>query len=270
MHPVQPRKSEALGRLRRDRSETKRSTSGCSEERLENLLRSCRASAAASLAESSSEAPLLFCGADCSHLVFLYASECSMQEFILNISGACKKRGNDFVIDCLYAVVIVKSGITACTKMMLNIDSRHDGLADLFDSSNEYVNEQCCSLETSYSSTVLHDVYVDGNTRRAVTVPPLQAPWQGIDPRNYDPVVEITNGDICLASTRSVTASSTTDILNITTHTTSMASSTTSTTEGTPSVEAVNSASLPQCRCELPSIVLCFVLLYTASLALMH
>ena len=192
----------------------------CSQERLESMLRSCEmaASPAASSPAATStdgslstEAPLFFCGANCSHLALLYAIECSNNEFLVNVSGACKLPGQNLSVECIYAVVIVKQGITACTRMVIDEESEsshEEEASNLFDRTKQYVDEQCCSLETRYQSQVEHMVYVD-RQRRIVTNPPLIPPWLATNASEYQPVVDITSGELCMAKNTAQTTSHT-------------------------------------------------------------
>lgn len=200
-----------------------RGTSIDCSQRLDNMLRSCEVAAATPvpsptpaaatdatpLQEQTVEAPLYFCGANCSHLAFLYAAECSWQhQFLINVTGACKLAGTSLTLECIYAVVMLKQGITACTRVILDVESTHDN-RPLFDPSKSYVQRQCCSLETSYSTEVPHEVHVDrmGNP---ITEPPLEPPWLLSNSSEYQPLVDITSTDLCVAP--DVTTTTTTEV----------------------------------------------------------
>lgn len=204
-----------------------RESDPCSQERLDSLLRSCENAATASsvtATEDTTQAPLRFCGADCSHLVFLYANDCSSQEFLVNISGACKSSGGNFTVECIYAVVLVKSGISTCTKMVLDVDPIHEDLP--MDDSRAYVDRQCCFVQTTYESEVVHEIYVD-RTGRPVTNPPLEPPWLGTNSSDYRAVIEVLDTKLCLipepVTTTVATASPTTTDYNSTADTTDWA-----------------------------------------------
>lgn len=214
---------------RKLKSDTRRSihslgASQCSQQRLEDMLRSCEAAAAIPAPRSTSDpptqntlrdrtkdAPLYFCGPNCSHLVFIYANECNMREFLVNVSGACKLQGENLTIECIFAVVIVKEGIAACTKMVLDINSMHD-IDDNFtnlDDSSQYVDEQCCSLETSYQSDVTHTVSIN-TMGRIVTNPPLEPPWLMTNSSSYQAVLDVVSSNLCLVATTTGTTITTT------------------------------------------------------------
>ena len=164
-----------------DRRQMKRDSGRCSQERLDALLRSCE-EAASFIPTSDSNSPLFFCGSNCSHLAITYANECSGQELLVNISGACKLESNssNITIECIYAVVIVKQGITSCTKMLQDVESTHEDF-NLSDSTT-LVEEKCCSLQTEYDCDAMHDVYIDRDNERLITDPPLVPPWLRTDP----------------------------------------------------------------------------------------
>ena len=187
---------------------TRRQTNNeCNQERIDSMLRSCEIAAStpvpsptpmvgteSTLDERTVDAPLYFCGPNCSGLAFLYAAECGVPEFIINVTGSCKLRGSNLILQCIYSVVIVKRGITACTRMILDVESSDEEM--LFDPTKEYVEDQCCSLETNYSDALMFNVYVDrmGN---AVTEPPLVPPWLMSNSSEYQPVMDITSTDLC-------------------------------------------------------------------------
>lgn len=178
----------------------------CSQERLDSMLASCEAAASAKDSSSSS----FFCGSGCSHEVFRFAADCNDQQFVVNVTGACKLRGNaNLTVECVYAVVIVTHGITACTKMVVDVDPSHDDLSPLLDSSarksSDYVEEACCSLQTSYESDVVHEVYVDPATGRPVTEPPLVPPWLQSSSGDYQAVVDVVGSGLCLADVATTT-----------------------------------------------------------------
>jgi len=180
----------------------------CSQERLDSILRSCETAAATpthtSESDSSENLPL-FCGAGCSHLVFSYANECSNNKFLVNISGACKLQGENLTIEYLFAIVIVKDGISTCTKSSVDIVSTHNELTELFNKSIEYTDEHCCSLDMSHNSDVVHAVYINRFGRLMVD-PPLEPPWQTVNVTNYKPVIDVTGSDLCRAKSPTTTA----------------------------------------------------------------
>lgn len=178
--------------------DVKRSSHECRQERLDSILSSCEAAVAAT--SGSAPTTLVFCGADCNHLVINYANECSNSEFLVNISGACKLSGSNLTVECVYAVILVKMGITSCIKMVADVDStRHeiDGLAPTPPQFREYIDEQCCSLETSYESFVTHEVYAD-RMGRPVIEPPLVPPWLQTNSSDYQAVIDVATTELCL------------------------------------------------------------------------
>lgn len=229
-HVVEVRGSSDQESVRHKSRAIRGTNSECSQERLDSILRSCEMAASTTvpsptpvagtedtLIDRTVDAPLYFCGANCSHLALIYAAECSMQEFLVNVTGACKLMGLNLTLECIYAVVTVKQGITACTRIILDVESSHDEdmPSSLFDPSKEYMGEQCCSLQTSYSHEVMHEVYVDrmGN---AITEPPLIPPWLMTNSSEYQPLVDITNSDLCVVSPTTGTTESLPTALNLT------------------------------------------------------
>ena len=211
--------AKTLKKRRISRNVIDRRMAQCSQERLDSMLASCEAAASSRDPSSSSSSSSFFCGSGCSHEVFRYAAECSGQQFMVNVSGACKLRGNtNLTVECIYAVVIVTHGITACTKMVADVDPSHDDLSPLLGSGgarkgSDYVEEACCSLETSYNSDVIHEVYVDPTTGTPVTQPPLVPPWLQTSSVDYQAVVDVVGSDLCLedvATTTTTTEATTT------------------------------------------------------------
>ena len=188
--------NQASGHGKLDRRQMKRDSGRCSQERLDALLRSCE-EAASFIPTSDSNSPLFFCGSNCSHLAITYANECSGQELLVNISGACKLESNsiNITIECIYAVVIVKQGITSCTKMLQDVESTHEDL-NLSDSTT-LVEEKCCSLQTEYESDVMHSIHIDRDTGRLVTSPALEPPWLRTDSNAYEAIRDVLRSELC-------------------------------------------------------------------------
>lgn len=194
------------------RHHDKRSSHQCGHERLESVLRSCESAASATLpvptvsstsgsVSTDTQGPLVFCGADCNHKVILYANECNNQEFLVQVGGACKLSGRNLTVECIYAVVLVKMGITSCIKMALDVDSTHEDLTLApLEGSREYLDRQCCSLETSYESNVMHVVHAD-SMGRAVIDPPLEPPWLQTNSSDYQAVIDVVSSELCLVPT---------------------------------------------------------------------
>jgi hypothetical protein len=211
--PMQLRVAEQVVTMQRhtdsnSHADVKRSSRECGQERLESVLRSCEAAAGSSTplpAATTSDGnipmtgPLMFCGASCNHLVIAYANECSQNEFLVNVSGACKLRGTNMTVECVFAVVLVKMGITSCIKMVADVESAHEIVGIQPDSlqSREFVEEQCCSLETSYESTVMHDVYADSMGRPMIE-PALEPPWVRTNATDYQAVLDVVSSELCL------------------------------------------------------------------------
>lgn len=189
---------------------SKRSSDQCGQERLDSILRACEAAASApsgllmaatsSGSVSTEQGPLVFCGADCKHRVILYANQCNNNEFLVNVSGACKLSGSTLTVECIYAVVLVKTGITSCIKMALDVDSTHKDIMPPLEGSREYVDRQCCSLESAYESDVVHEVYAD-SMGRAVIEPRLEPPWLQTNSSDYQAVIDVVNSELCLVQT---------------------------------------------------------------------
>lgn len=254
-HPTQLRIAEQVTSVQGHPQHIgKRSSQQCGQERLDSVLRSCEAAASALPMVSStggpvSSDPLVFCGADCNHKVILYANDCNNGEFLVNVSGACKLGGSNLTVECIYAVVLVKMGITSCTKMALDVDSTHEEVIppSAIESSREYVDDVCCSLETSYESDVMHVVRAD-SMGRAVIEPPLEPPWLRTNSSDYQAVIDVVSSELCLVptTTMEVTTRVTTSLL---------------VTEDSSSVEVVNGANpLLLTQHTVPFLFLQFVL----------
>ena len=250
--------------------DTKRSSEECGQERLDSVLRSCEAAASSSLSappptmtmnrDDPTADPLVFCGADCSHLVITYVSECGRNEFLVNVSGACKLSGQNLTVECVYAVVLVKMGITSCIKMVVDVDAMHeiDGIAPTVPDSREYIDEQCCSLETSYESVVIHEVRAD-TMGRPVIEPPLEPPWLQANASDVQAVLDVISSELCLVPLPTEPATTTELIPSTTSEEEPSTNSTSSGFSGT-----VNSAdSLLTSLRHRPPILACFLLSIT-------
>lgn len=240
--------------------DVKRVSPECGQERLDSILRSCQAAAAPLPTATPTSGsipttdPLVFCGADCNHLVITYANECSDNEFLVNISGACKMSGGNLTVECVYAVVLVKMGITSCIKMVVDVVSTHkiDGVALTQPQFGEYVDEQCCSLETLYESIVTHEVYAD-RMGRPVIEPPLEPPWLRTISSDYQPVIDVVTTELCLAQLP--TELPTTELLS----TSQDEPNTNSSSASASSTETANGASGTLCKSRL-SLYVWFIL----------
>lgn len=188
------------------RRESKRSISDCSSESLASVLRSCEASASPQVADGQNSH---FCGTGCKALVDNYAAKCSgNNRFSVMVSGACKLAGANLTLECVYAVVIVDDGLTVCERMVQDVDYNHEEVQYLFNRSKEYVEEPCCSLNSTYSDDPVHRVTID---HRGITITPaLVAPWQNSDTTDYSAIVEVTRSDLCL---KPPTTAATTDLM---------------------------------------------------------
>ena len=175
-----------------------RSTNSCTQERLDAILQSCEATAPPQPQSAAADLSTRFCGAGCSHQVIEYASDCSInQEFVVNISGACKLGGENLTLQCIYAVIIARHGLTVCKKMQLGFNFMHEEVQYLFNRAEKYVDETCCSLESSYSDTPTHDIDIDSKGG-VVTEPPLMPPWLISNVSDYSAIQEVTRSDLCL------------------------------------------------------------------------
>lgn len=249
-------------------TDTKRSSQECGQERLDNLLRSCEAAASVLMPPPSDPTmatdtdSLVFCGADCSHLVVMYASECSGGEFLVNVSGACKLSGQNMTVECVYAVVLVKMGIASCIKTVVDVESTHEiaDIAPTVPDFREYIDEQCCSLETLYDSVVTQEVYAD-TMGRPVVEPPLQPPWLLTDASDLQDVINVVSSELCLVPLPTEPAAATTTELLLTTS--EEGPDTNSAFLG--STEAISGAArlLTLSNIHRPSVLACFILSIT-------
>ncbi len=252
------------------KTQFKRSTSGCNLERLNSMLSSCeRAAAPVPATEASQRDPApLFCGAGCSQQVMHYASECSSnQKFLVTVNGACKLGGVNLTLECVYAVVMVQIGFTFCSKSQQGVDFTHEEVQYLFNKSEQYVEETCCSLQTSYIDNPSHEVIID-TSGRVTTDPPLEPPWLNTNLSDYEAIVEVTRSDLCL---KPPTTTVTNSVPSTTTATTA-AAVTTSQSESTVIRIEINSVVSGVHRISLLSSVLrviCACLL-ALSLAILH
>lgn len=198
----------------------------CNQESLEALLEICESAAAASVdtlysarsRKTRNADSVSFCGPSCSNLVFTYVNVCGLQEFIVNVSGACKLDGKKFSVHCIHAVVVVKPGIVSCTKT-LQESVTHD-IQHLEDPSKSYRESQCCSLQTYHNSTLPgHDIIFDRNIQKFRVEPPLVPPWKNINVSEYPPVTEVTSSQLCVEETTmatdSIHAATTTELITM-------------------------------------------------------
>lgn len=192
----------------------------CNQNSLEAILENCENAAAASI-QTLASAPsrskrntgsASFCGSSCSNLVFTYVNVCGLQEFLVNVSGACKLDGNNFTVHCIHAVVVVKPGIVSCTKTLQASDS-HD-IRHLVDASKSYTESQCCSLQTHYNSSLPgHDIIFDRTIQKFRIEPPLVPPWQIMS--NYSPLLDVTRSDLCVQQvTTETSTTASTELVN--------------------------------------------------------
>ena len=178
----------------------------CTPESLLAILQSCEISAAASLNSSSSRRkrrdPDSFCGASCSALVFQYVNRCGLQEFILNVSGACKLDAEEFTVYYVHAAVVMKPGINKCFRNVKKLESQD--IAHLVDSSRPYVESQCCSMQTYHNSSIPeYAINYDPDQRDYFIEPPLVPPWKIMT--DYPPLSDITTSALCMHSKTTTT-----------------------------------------------------------------
>ena len=173
----------------------------CNQESLMFILDKCESAVMASVGSPASRrrrsSDNSFCGASCSHLVFTYVNICGFQEFIVNVSGACKLPGNDFLVNCIHAAVVVKPGIVSC--MNTHQESVSHDVRHLVDTSKTYRQSKCCSLQTDYNSSFPgHDIIYDSEIHDFRVDPPLLPPWKEVDVSEYPPVLDLTRSSLCL------------------------------------------------------------------------
>ena len=184
----------------------------CNQESLLSILDSCESAAKASVGALNSQRrkkrssrEQSFCGAGCSHMVINYAGICGLQEFIVNVSGACKLSGGEFKVNCIHAAVVVKPGIISC--MNPHQESVSHEVSHLVDSTKNYRQSKCCSLH-SYSNSSLpgHDIIFDRQTNSFRVDPPLLPPWKTMDVGEYPPIQDLTSSNLCVAEVTTTTA----------------------------------------------------------------
>lgn len=177
----------------------------CDQESLLAILEKCENAAKVSVGSTNSNRrrkrrrssdSQSFCGSSCSHLVFAYTNVCGLQEFIVNVSGACKLSGSDFRVNCIHAAVVVKPGIVSC--MNTHQESVSHNVSHLVDASRVYRQSQCCSLRTSYNSSLPgHELKLDPQLGDFRVDPPLIPPWKEMALSEYQPVLDITRTALC-------------------------------------------------------------------------
>ena len=179
-------------RLWQQRHVIKRDSESQCNETLQNALTSCQNSVNLNTTVLSdtnlNQTALLrtqFCGVGCRTSMFLYALQCPVRSFIVEVSGDCKN-GNE--ASCIYAAVIMIDGIIWCS---VELDQ---GLmnSDEATSSSE-PNQDSCSLSTSYSTEVKHRFLHDTQIGRQVLTPPLKPPWQNCSNFAFNDSASITN-----------------------------------------------------------------------------
>ena len=184
-----------------EKREFKRSTSECTQERLTNMLRSCKDAAIPQAANEERDKSTFFCGPACSHQVDEYTRDCtSSNKFIVDVSGACKLGGESPTLECVYAVIVVDNGLTYCARMQQDVDFAHEEAQYLFNRSKQYVDDTCCSLNTTYSDNPSHEVFVEivDGVPDVTTEPALQPPWlRADDVTDYSAIKEVTRSDLC-------------------------------------------------------------------------
>ncbi len=194
------RREENPGIKQQKRAKASEINVSCSQDTIERILEECK------VAVSPSNEDMFFCGPHCSHLAFNYAHLCNMNEFVINVSGACKLKGANVTVQCIYATVIVKDGLTTCAKRVVDIEANHN-ISSMVDSTQEYIDSQCCSLQCSHSNTSSHDVFVERNTGKILVEPPLLPPWTNINASEYQPLIDVTSSELCLKEEPYVTNS---------------------------------------------------------------
>ena len=186
----------------------------CNQSSLEAILENCKNFAAVSLTSSSSGRERnadssSFCGPSCSNLVFRYVNVCNLQEFLLNVSGACKLDGSTFTVRCIHAVVVIKPGAGYCSRTLQ--DSELHSVRSLLDPSKHYTESQCCSLQIYHNSSLPgHEIIYDHTVQKLRVEPPLEPPWLNMS--EYGPVLDITKSDLCIQE--ATTAAATSELLH--------------------------------------------------------
>jgi len=182
----------------------------CNNESLHYILDKCETAAEASVGTQNSqrrrkrsgiEQP--FCGAGCSHMVINYVNICGLQEYIVNVSGACKLSGGEFKVNCIHAAVVVKPGIISCMnphQQSVSHEVRH-----IVNFTKNYRQSKCCSLQ-SYANPSLpgHDIIFDRQTNIFRVDPPLLPPWKAMDISKYPPILDLTSSNLCVEEERTV------------------------------------------------------------------
>ena len=206
--------------LQQKRLATPRQAVQCSSQTLQSIFRTCEGALAGSVGpqpatQDSIDDSMFFCGAGCRDRILDYAVACHIPEFILNITGACVVSRTNVTVQCVYAAII-HSGVTSCMKSVTGFENTvHDiEVTSPIDETKRYITPQCCSLQTSFANTTDRNVFVDRNSFKVVVDPPLEPPWVNMNIKDYQPVIEVTKGDLCMevSTTTTTTEPDTTTI----------------------------------------------------------
>ena len=169
-------------RFWQQRHRVKRQSDSQCNESLQSALISCQNSVTLNTTVLSdpnlNQSALLrtqFCGLQCRTKMFIHAFQCTIQSFIVEVSGDCKN-GNE--ASCIHAAVVMVDGVIYCSLELDHGSLQTSGDDDESASRSVPTDLDSCSLSTSYSTEVEHRFLHDTQIGRQVLTPPLKPPWQ--------------------------------------------------------------------------------------------
>ena len=175
----------------------------CTPESLRHILESCEQSISiddsvspstqANTGQSTTTIPQSFCGPNCSNLIFSYVNICNLQQFVLNVSGACKLSGSNFIMEWVHAVIIADPLMHQCMKRTLNATNPLLPIQ-----TSQYTQSRCCSLNIAHDNGTMYRIVLDRVERRVHTQPPIEAPWTYMNLSSFQPAINVVNSELCL------------------------------------------------------------------------